>query len=52
MILNSEEAIAYIGGGKITASLLSAANALFKSIYEMGQNLGSTIKRWLTKSSC
>jgi len=52
MILSNEEAIAYVGGGKITAALLSAATSLFKSLYEMGQNLGTTIRRLITKTSC
>ena len=52
MILTKEESITYIGGGKITAALLSAATTLIKSIYSMGQNLGSTIRRLISKTPC
>jgi len=52
MILSKEESIAYIGGSKITAALLSAATALFKAVYDMGQNLGSTIRRIVAGQGC
>lgn len=52
MIVSKEETITCIGGGKITAALLNAAATLIKTIYGMGQNLGSTISRWISGISC
>jgi len=52
MVLSREETIAYVGGGKLTAALLSAATSLVKSLYEMGQNLGSTIRRIFSGNYC
>lgn len=52
MILEKEETITYIGGAKITASIISATTALVKYLYSMGQNFGSTIRRLVTKTSC
>lgn len=52
MILQTEEAITYVGGAKISAALLSAATNLCKYLYEVGQNFGSAIKRLFTKTSC
>lgn len=52
MILSKEESIAYVGGGKISAAMISAATSLFRSIYEMGQNFGSTIRRLIAGKTC
>lgn len=52
MMLSSEESLSYIGGAKITASLLNAAATLVKSLYEWGQNFGSTLRRLINHTSC
>ena len=52
MILSKEQSIMCVGGGKITAALLTAATNLVKSIYEIGQNLGSTIRRLISGNMC
>ena len=52
MILKKEESIEYVGGGALTASLVNAASTLIKTLYSIGQNLGSTIRRCITRQNC
>ena len=52
MQLTKEESITYIGGAKLTAALITAVTTLVKSLYEWGQNFGSTVRRLINKTSC
>lgn len=53
MILSKEEAMTYVGGaGTIKAAVVSAITSAAKFIYELGQNLGSTVRRLKTNTSC
>lgn len=51
MNLTVKESMEYRGGA-ISASLISAVGNAAKIIYSIGQNLGSTIKRWISGTSC
>ena len=51
--LSDSETTTYIGGaGAITATLISAVTGLIKTIYGMGQDLGSALKRVVTRKGC
>lgn len=53
MLIKKEEAITYIGGaGGITATLINAVTSLVKFVYQVGQNLGSSIRRKINKTGC
>lgn len=52
MILQENESIKYIGGGTLSAALVSAVSALIKNLYQIGQNLGSSIYRMFKKQYC
>lgn len=53
MNIREEEAITYVGGAsKVTASLVSALTKAVSILYSIGQNLGSTIRRYVTGSKC
>lgn len=51
MVLNSDESILYVGGA-VSASWLTAAGKLIIAIYSYGQNLGSTLRRLFSHTSC
>lgn len=53
MKLTDNEAVQYVGGGNvITAALISATTKVITMLYQFGQNLGSTIRRLISKTSC
>lgn len=53
MILSKNEALSYVGGASaIKATLITAITSAAKFLYEMGQNLGSSIKRYRTNTMC
>ncbi len=52
MVLKDEEALAYLGGAKITAALITAVVGLAKMFYGWGQALGSSIRRATNKTMC
>lgn len=52
MIIQDKEATRYIGGGAISAAFISACSSLFNTLYKFGQDLGSTVRRWVTGTSC
>lgn len=53
MILTKEESMLYVGGAStIKAAVITAITSAVKFIYEVGQNLGSSIKRYRTNTSC
>ncbi len=53
MSLNDHE-MSLVVGGKInlSGSLISAANRLVKTVYGIGQNVGSTIRRLVDRRLC
>lgn len=53
MIIQEKEAIMCTGGGtSLSAALISAAAKLMTALYGFGQNLGTTIRRMITKTNC
>lgn len=53
MILSKKESINYIGGASIiTSAFLSSITSFVKTIYTIGQNFGSTIKRLISGKTC
>ena len=50
--LSDSEEASYVGGATITASIVSAITGLIKTIYGMGQEFGSSLKRAITKQRC
>jgi len=50
-MLTNEELIV-VRGGSITATLLNSVSRLMGTIYELGQSVGSSIRRIRSKSYC
>ncbi len=50
-MLSNEELISVRGGG-ITASLFSSLSRFIETIYNIGQSVGSSIRRAITGRSC
>lgn len=51
--LTKEESLSYMGGAStIKAAVISAFTTAVKFLYEMGQNLGSNIRRYRTGNMC
>lgn len=53
MLLKEEESVKFIGGaGGITATLINSVTSLVKFVYQIGQNLGASIRRKVNKTVC
>ena len=53
MNIKEEESLTYVGGAsKITASLVSALTKAVSILYSIGQNLGSSIRRYVSNTKC
>lgn len=50
-MLNNEELILVRGGG-ITATMLNSLSRLMDTIYNLGQSIGSTLRRLVGKNVC
>lgn len=52
IILKNEEMIKITGGSAITASLLTAINKTIQIIFDLGQSIGSSIRRIIDDKKC
>ena len=52
MILKKQEAINYVGGSLLKTVTITSIVSLVKTIYDIGKNFGSTIKRLISGTSC
>lgn len=48
----SDEYLATIDGGALTASMLNALSRAISTIYDIGYALGSTLRRIFSKTTC
>ena len=51
MIINSDESIKYAGGATSSAVITAFTN-MIKTLYGIGQNLGSAIRRLISGTTC
>lgn len=51
MEISAKEQEKYVGGA-VTASLVNAVTGLIKIIYNIGQNLGSNVRRLISGTQC
>ena len=52
MNLNDSQMMAYVGGGILTAAFVNAVNSIVKTFYGVGQNLGTTFRRLISRNYC
>ncbi len=50
--LNKTELQNVLGGAKISGTIVNAFTSAFKSVYGMGQNFGTAIRRIIKKKLC
>ena len=50
--LSNNELQNVIGGSKISGTVVNAFTTAFKSVYAMGQNFGTAIRRIIKKKLC
>ena len=51
--LTNKEAISYTGGaGGLTASFIASTVQMFRMLYSFGQNLGSSVYRYMHNIRC
>lgn len=50
--LNDSQMLSYVGGGAVSASLVNAINSIVRTFYGVGQNLGSTFRRLISRNYC